>query len=425
MAEQRSAMWEQIYSLPEMVAECLPSFLDSARAVLTPDVCGSIAQIHVVGCGDSHMAAVGAELAFYTLAGLPTCSATALHFARYVAPSLAECGREGSTLLIGVSVSGEVARTVEAIRLARKAGAVTAAVTGALHSRLALSADHVLQTAVPPQASPVRSPGVRSYMASLLMLYSAAVRVGEVRGFLSAADAAAVRDELRQMPEAIAATLRANDEAIDRLVMAWQDAQQFVFLGGGPNYGTALFSAAKLLEASGDAALGQDTEEWAHLQYFAREVATPTFVIDAQGRSYSRACEVTAAARAIGRRVAAVVPQGETVISSRADAVLPVLGGVGTPSRVLGGVGTPSRASATAPRVLGGVGGTREAFSPLLYSLPGMLIASYRAQVLQESYYRAFGGGRSACEGGGASRVQSSALQEECVPPRGGRTECR
>jgi glucosamine--fructose-6-phosphate aminotransferase (isomerizing) len=185
------------------------------------------------------------------------------------------------------------------------------------------------------------------------------------------------------MPEAIAATLRANDEAIERLLRIWQDAQQFVFLGGGPNYGTALFSAAKLLEASGDAALGQDTEEWAHLQYFAREAATPTFVIDAQGRSCSRSGEVAAAAKAIGRRVAAVVPQGETIISAQADAVLPVHGGA------------------------------REAFSPPLYSLAGMLIANYRATALHESYFRAFGGGRSVREGGGASCVQSSALQEE------------
>jgi glucosamine--fructose-6-phosphate aminotransferase (isomerizing) len=336
------------------------------------------------------MAAVGAELAFHTLAGLPTRATTALHFARYAAPFLAD---PQSTLVIGISVSGEVARTIEAVRLSRKAGATTAALTGASHSRLALAADNVLQTTVPSLPSPVPTPGVRSYAASLLMLYSAAVCIGEVRGLLSAANAAAAWNELRQMPDAIAATLRATDKAAERLAMSWQDARQFVFLGGGPNYGTAMFSAAKLLEASGDAALGQDTEEWAHLQYFAREVSTPTFIIDCQGRSYGRACEVAAAAEGIGRRVAAVVPKNETAISGHADAVLPVHGGV------------------------------REAFSPLLYSLAGMLIANYRAQALQETYYRAFGGGRSVREGGGASRIQSSAIQEEWVPPRRGGAE--
>ena len=376
---------EQVYSLPEMVSACLPSFLQTAAGLLTSALSTPLRQVYILGCGDSHMAAVGAELAWHTLAGVPTYAVTALHFARYIAPFLAG-PHNGRTLVIGVSVSGEVARTIEAVRLARQAGATTVALTGALQSRLALSAEHVLQTTVPAVPSPMHAPGVRSYMASLLMLYAAATRVGQLRDTLGPAAVAAASDELQQMPEAIAATLRANDEAIARAITAWQDAREFVFLGAGPNYGTALFSAAKLLEASGDAALGQDMEEWAHLQYFAREPRTPTWVIDARGRGYSRACEVAAAAKAIGRRVAAVVPDGETTISAQAGAVFPVHGGI------------------------------REAFSPLLYSLAGMLVANYRHQLLQESYYRAFGGGRSIREGGGASRVQSSAIQEELVP---------
>jgi len=39
-----------------------------------------------------------------------------------------------------------------------------------------------------------------------------------------------------------------------------------------------------LLEASGDTAVGQDTEEWAPLQFFARSRSTPTFFISAGGR---------------------------------------------------------------------------------------------------------------------------------------------
>jgi len=55
----------------------------------------------------------------------------------------------------------------------------------------------------------------------------------------------------------------------------------------------------------GDPALGQETEEWAHLQYFARAAATPTFIITAADRDLSRATEVAVAAKAVGRRVAA------------------------------------------------------------------------------------------------------------------------
>jgi len=348
-----------------------------------PALCAPIKRFYVVGCGDSHMAAVSAELAFHTLAGVPAQGTMALHFSRYVVPFLAE---PKSMLVIGISVSGEVARTIEAVRLARKAGATTIAITGAMQSRLALAAEHVLEATIPPPPTPVPTPGVRSYIASLLMLYMAAVRVGVARGFLTPAAAKAAEDELQKVPGAIAATIQANEAAVHRLVTTWHDAREFVFIGGGPNYGTALFGAAKLLEASGDFAVGQDIEEWTHLQYFAREPATPTFIIDAAGRSNSRACEMAVAAKTIGRRVAAIVPAGETVLAAQAEAVLPV------------------------------EGETREAFSPLLYGLVGMLFANYRAQALHESYFRGFGGGRSIREGGGVSRIQTSDIQEKVTP---------
>jgi glucosamine--fructose-6-phosphate aminotransferase (isomerizing) len=285
--------------------------------------------------------------------------------------------------VIGISVSGEVSRTIEALRLARKAGARSFAVTGTPGSRLAKAVESVLEAKIAPPASAGPTPGVRSYVASLLMLYLSAIRVGEVRGFLTSAAAASARDELKRSPQAIASTVEANESAAEQLAGRWRDAGEFVFLGAGPNYGTALFCAAKLLEASGDPALGQDTEEWTHLQYFARAATTPTFLIDAGGRSSSRAQEAAAAARAIGRRLAAVVPSNESEIALLAEAVLPVYGG------------------------------QREAFSPLVCGLPGMLFSDFRAQVMGEQYFRAFGGGRSAEGGGGISRIRTSVIQEE------------
>ena len=185
-----------------------------------------------------------------------------------------------------------------------------------------------------------------------MMLYLSAIQVGQMKGTLTAAEADQLRGELSSLPLAIAETVSANEERIKKLAEDWADASEFVFVGSGPNYGTALFSAAKILEASGDPALGQAIEEWAHLQYFAREPRTPTFFIVPEGRSSDRAGEIAVAAKTIGRRVVAIVPEGEQTISAQADVVLPVMEGV------------------------------REAFSPLLYCLASELFAAYRAQVL-------------------------------------------
>ena len=388
MSWETNAMLEQIHSLADMLWECFSSFDEEARRALDSELCMSARRVFLVGCGDSHNAALGARLAFHTIAGVPCEALTSLQFSRYSAPFLRSMGHAapGTDVVIGISVSGEVARTIESLRLAREAGATTLALTGSQGSRIARSAQVVLNTVVLPFPSEGPTPGVRSYAASLLMLYLSAIQVGQVRGTVTASKADELRGELSSLPLAIAETVAANEERIEKLAEDWADASEFVFVGSGPNYGTALFSAAKVLEASGDSAVGQDVEEWAHLEYFAREPRTPTFLISPDGRSSDRAHEVAVAARTIGRRVVAVVPQGEQAISGQADVVLPVMGSVS------------------------------EAFSPLVYCIAAELFAAYRAEVLDEPFFRDFGGGRSIEEGGGISRIQSSAIQEEILP---------
>ena len=285
-------------SVPELLNETLPRYAGSARTLIGSAMAASVRQVYVVGCGDSFMAAAGSELAFWTLAGLPCRAATALHFARYVAPHLHD---DGGTLVIGVSVSGQVARTVEALRMASRAGARTVALTGNESSRLALSGQCVFPAVVPPMTSTTPSPGARSYIASLLALDLLAIRLGEARGFLEPSKGSGARDELRSLPELQAEAIRTAGIRARDWLQATNEIREFVFLGAGPSYGVALFGAAKMLEASGDSACGQDLEEWAHLQYFARDVTTPTVIIDCAGAGYSRAREVAQAAKAIGR----------------------------------------------------------------------------------------------------------------------------
>ncbi len=176
-------------------------------------------------------------------------------------------------------------------------------------------------------------------------------------------------------------TIQRNDAAIQQLVHNWQDAAEFVFVGGGPNFGIALFSAAKVLEASGDPALGQDTEECAHLQYFAKAQTTPTFLITAGDRDLPRADEVVVAAKQIGRRVCVICPENAKEIIEKADVAL------------------------TFPPV-------DEMFSALVTQIPGELFSAYRAAALGEPFFRNFGGGRDLEGGGGISRIRTSEYWE-------------
>lgn len=374
-------MIEQVHSLPELIQESLPEFDERVRNALDHKFCLSLKRLFITGCGDSHHASLTSELAFEALAGVPTEPMTALQYAHYAAGYMPDTG-PGTNAVIGISVSGEVTRTLEALNFARQEGAVSIALTATPGSRIAEAGDVRVYTTITPFPDPpgTFTPGVRTYAATQLALYIIAIRIGEVRGHLSTPEADRLRGQLQELAEAAEGTIDACDQASLELAESLAEAKEFVFAGGGPNFGTALFSAAKVLEASGDPALGQDLEEWAHLQYFTREAATPTFYISTAKRDLPRAVEVVEAAKIIGRQVVAIVPGSDRQAVNQVDFVLPLADGM------------------------------PEVFAPLVAAIPGELFAAHRADLIGETFFRGFGGGRSVEGGGGASRIRTGQL---------------
>lgn len=369
---------EQILTLPQLIEDVTDAFLNEATRVFNDDFCRTLERLHVIGCGDSYFAALATEFAFESIAGMPTEAQNAMAFSRYGVihfDTLGFAQRASTSAVIGVSVSGGVTRTIEGVLRAKARGLHTFAVTSGEQTPIAQVAGTVLTTKAPdaPNAAGVQVPGARSYFASLVMLYACALRIAEARG----RDVQPWYAALLNMSEHARRTIEMSDAPARALAERTLDADEFVFCGSGPNFGTAQFCAAKVLEASGDSAIGQDVEEWAHLQYFAKAADTPTFLITANERDASRAAEVKTAMQAIGRRVIEVSPHGTAISADGAH--LPY---------------------APCPEV----------FAPLLACIPAMLFASYRAELLSEPYFRAFGGGRSIEGGGGISRIRTSAL---------------
>ncbi len=382
---QRSPMHQQIDTLPDLIRAIVQPFDASARRAFDFETCTSVKRIYLVGCGDSHHAPVGAELAFHQLTGVPTQALSSLPFSRYTAGFLPDTG-PNTNLVICVSVSGEVSRTIEAMDLARKAGATAVALTGNPGGPLGAVAETVFETAVPPLPDELAGmvvPGIRSYLASQIALLLAALRIAEVRGALTTAAADAERRAIAELADAVEETIQICEPIVDDLVERWRDARLFEFVGAGPLYGVAMFSAAKVLEASGDAALAQETEEWSHLQYFAAEADTPLILLCADQFDADRMAEVARAAQSISRPIALVSTEDATEIRQYVDTLLPI------PRRI------PER------------------YASVVYSIPGELFSAARAAALDAPYFRNFEGGRSPDWADGASQIRSSHMISE------------
>ncbi len=373
-----NTMVSQVRSLPGLLRDVFGELVERTYEILKLEKVGNLERVFITGCGDSHHVGITTQLAFHQLAGLPTSVATAMDFSRYQAGFLHSSGQK-SNLVIGISVSGSVARTYEALKMANDHGTLTLSLTANPHSRVGKAGQILFNVPNPPfqMKEGEVCPGVRTFFINQAALLLMAIRIGELRDAIGKEEAETFRNKLLGAADTIEDMIQNNEKKIEALVKDWQDAEEFVFVGAGPNYGTALFSAAKMLEASGDSAIGQDTEEWGHLQYFAKNDSTPTFLITAGDRDLSRITEVAAAAQKIGRRVAVVCPQTAENL-----------------------IGTADSAFTYSP--------IEEMFSGLVTQIIGELFAAYRAVSMNEPFFRDFCGGRSIQEGGGISRIQSS-----------------
>jgi glucosamine--fructose-6-phosphate aminotransferase (isomerizing) len=267
-------------------------FDQQIRTVLTPSEWRAVNKVYLTGSGDSYHASCAAEMAFEAIAEVACAPLSAQRFLDYGAAWMRPAAPQ-QTLVVATSASGGTTRVVQALARAKEHGALTLALTGTPYSAVTEVAERTLVVAVPHQQ---RSPGIRTYQASLLGLLLVAIQVGEMRNTYPQAEANGLRQELPALADVVEATteaIKGRCRAVADLIAA---TPTMVMVGSGPSYGTALFSAAKVVEAAGILALGQDLEEWGHVERFAYPVAMPVFVIAPPGRSHWRAGDLAATA---------------------------------------------------------------------------------------------------------------------------------
>ena len=168
-----------------------------------------------------------------------------------------------------------------------------------------------------------------------------------------------LRQSLLSTADAIEATITAVHAKTRQLAEAVAHEKSHVFVGDGPNFATAMFGAAKVIESAGVHAMGQESEEWAHLQYFSSiEPTIPTFLISPGYRGHNRVGELMEPLQNLGRTTIAIVPKGDQVVAPHAQWVLPVVGDVA------------------------------EVFTPMVYATATELFAAHMSDVLDEPFFR-------------------------------------
>ena len=272
-------------------------------------------RIYLVGCGDSYYAGMATRFAFERWTGIPTEAMESLEFSRYAVASA-----PADALVIAVSNSGRVTRTIEAALFAGQRGIRSIGCTYFPDSQLARAASGTLAYTYEDVGF---GPGTLSYLASLVALYALAIRIGVAAGRLGEAERDRRLDAVTACADAVEWTIAASRPVAEAIAGRIDPGGVLTIIGGGPSHGTAVFGMAKFIESARHNAVGQELEEWAHEQYFCTGPGSHTIVVAPDGASVDRAREQLRAVRDVGGTAVAICDPADEATCALADAVLP------------------------------------------------------------------------------------------------------
>lgn len=293
MAIEQHHMFREIVEQPEIIASALSKERSNVK-----DVAGmlgekDIRRIYIVGCGDMFFAATAARHAFMKLAKIYAEPVESMELSNYLFPSI-----DKNCIVIALSVSGRTPRTIEASKIAKQRGAYIIAVTDNPGSPLTKTSDRVIYTHTAPAHELLKTgsevpyvgyhhlvPQTKTYTTSLALLLSLATYLARSH------NTSATMDNLNRAIKSIKETIESHDEKIRTLAQKHSNENRYIFVGAGPNYGTALYASAKLMEFS-ILGVAQQMEEYCHVQFFATEPGDPVFIISPPGPASRRALEI-------------------------------------------------------------------------------------------------------------------------------------
>jgi len=280
----------------------------------------SFEAIKIVACGTSWHAGLAGKFMIEQLARLPVEVDYGSEF-RYRNPILDE-----KTLTVLISQSGETADTLAAQREVRQKGGKTISICNVIGSMLTREADGGLMTHAGPEIGVASTKAFTSQLTALFLL---AMRLAQVRGELDDEESQRLVQELLLLPGKLETILSRNDH-YEELARHLFRATDFLFLGRGVHYPSALEGALKLKEISYIHAEGYPAGEMKHGPNALIDENLPVVVLATHDESagsllrYEKTLSNIQEVKAREGIVVAVACEGDEAVAKTVDHVLSV-----------------------------------------------------------------------------------------------------
>lgn len=271
-------------------------------------------RIVIVACGTSWHAGLLGKYLIQEMCHVPVDVEYASEF-RYNNPVI---GPED--IVIAISQSGETADTLAAIQIAREKGAFVYGISNVVGSSIPRETHSGTYIHVGPE---IGVASTKAFTGQVLVLTMLAICMGHLRGTVSEERVAELGEWILRLPDLVKEVLKL-DTQIKHLSAIYTYARNFLYLGRGYNYPTALEGALKLKEISYIHAEGYPAAEMKHGPIALIDAEMPSVIVAPEDHLYEKTVSNVQQVKARGGSIIAIVSKGDTEISKIADHVLEV-----------------------------------------------------------------------------------------------------
>ncbi len=316
-------IWEQPRAITDTTLGRVS--LDSGKVFLgemeiADDELARASSINIAACGTSWHAALTGKYMIERLARLPVDVDYASEY-RYRNPI-----PYPNALGLLITQSGETADTLAAQREMKALGSKTVAICNVVGAMVAREAHGAVYTHAGPEIGVASTKAFTSQLTALFLL---ALKLGQLRGKLDAAQSVVLIEELTRIPAKIEEVLRGRTAQCEQLANEFANARDFLYLGRGIHFPIALEGALKLKEISYIHAEGYPAGEMKHGPNALIDETLPVVVLATRDPSdpasklrYEKTLSNIQEVTARSGRVIAVATEGDSTIGTLVEHVI-------------------------------------------------------------------------------------------------------
>jgi glutamine---fructose-6-phosphate transaminase (isomerizing) len=308
-------MLKEIFEQPATVENCMRGRLlpDQGTSKLgglnmTDEELLKFDNILITACGTSWHSALIGEHMLESLARIPVEVEYASEF-RYRNPVVTD-----KTLCIVISQSGETADTLAAMREAKSRGARTYGIVNVVGSTIARESDGGIYVHAGPEIGVASTKAFTSQVIALLLF---TLKLARLRN-LSMVDGKEIIEEMQRLPAKIQKILDRAPE-VEKIAEEFKNAQNFLYLGRGYSFPTALEGALKLKEISYIHAEGYPAAEMKHGPIALIDEKMPVVFVTPHDAVFDKVVSNVQEVKARGGRVIAITTRDEESLAGKLD----------------------------------------------------------------------------------------------------------